>query len=470
MEDELITQLAAIVGPEAVLSKYEDLVTYECDGYVIQRGVPRAVVFPSTTEEVSAVVKCLSAQNVPFIPRGAGTGLSGGAIPLGGEVIISLVRMRKLLEVDFENRRAVVQPGFVNLKLSNAVAHRGYYYAPDPSSQRTCTIGGNVAENAGGAHCLKYGVTTNHVLGLELVLPDGEVVDIGGVPDVPGYDLVGILTGSEGTMGIVTKMTVRLLKKPEQVQTVLAQFDRVEDASRAVSDIIAAGIIPAALEMMDEIAIEGVEAGNYPVGYPKGLGAVLLIEVDGIAAGIEDQIRQIIDVCKRRNVREVKAASDEAERTRWWNNRKQAFGAMGTLSPDYLVQDGVIPRSRLPEVLERITAISRKYGLRIANVFHAGDGNLHPLILFDSRVPGETEKAVQAGSDVLQVCADVGGSITGEHGVGIEKREEMTYIFSREEIDLQLKVRDVFNPHNLCNPDKIFPSPSRCVEVRRASG
>lgn len=470
MEDDLITQLAAIVGPEAVLSKYEDLVTYECDGYVIQRGVPRAVVFPSTTEEVSAVVKCLSAQNVPFIPRGAGTGLSGGAIPLGGEVIISLVRMRKLLEVDFENRRAVVQPGFVNLKLSNAVAHRGYYYAPDPSSQRTCTIGGNVAENAGGAHCLKYGVTTNHVLGLELVLPDGEVVDIGGVPDVPGYDLVGILTGSEGTMGIVTKITVRILKKPEQVQTVLAQFDRVEDASRAVSDIIAAGIIPAALEMMDEIAIEGVEAGNYPVGYPKGLGAVLLIEVDGIAAGIEDQIQQIIDVCKRRNVREVKAASDEAERTRWWNNRKQAFGAMGTISPDYLVQDGVIPRSTLPEVLERIAAISRKYGLRIANVFHAGDGNLHPLILFDSRVPGETEKAVQAGSDVLQVCADVGGSITGEHGVGIEKREEMTYIFSREEIDLQLKVRDVFNPHNLCNPDKIFPSPSRCVEVRRAMG
>lgn len=389
---------------------------------------------------------------------------------MGGEVIISLVRMRKLLEVDLENRRAVVQPGLVNLKLNDAVAHRGYYYAPDPSSQRTCTIGGNVAENAGGAHCLKYGVTTNHVLGLELVLPDGEVVDIGGVPDVPGYDLVGILTGSEGTMGIVTKMTVRLLKNPEQVQTVLAQFDRVEDASRAVSDIIAAGIIPAALEMMDEIAIEGVEAGNYPVGYPKGLGAVLLIEVDGIAAGIEDQIRQIIDVCKKRNVREVKAASDEAERTRWWNNRKQAFGAMGTLSPDYLVQDGVIPRSRLPEVLERITAISRKYGLRIANVFHAGDGNLHPLILFDSRVPGETEKAVQAGSDVLQVCADVGGSITGEHGVGIEKREEMTYIFSREEIDLQLKVRDVFNPHNLCNPDKIFPSPSRCVEVRRASG
>ncbi|MFS8578879.1 MAG: FAD-binding protein, partial [Novibacillus thermophilus] len=444
--------------------------TYECDGYVIQRGVPRAVVFPSTTEEVSAVVKCLSAQNVPFIPRGAGTGLSGGAIPLGGEVIISLVRMRKLLEVDLENRRAVVQPGLVNLKLNDAVAHRGYYYAPDPSSQRTCTIGGNVAENAGGAHCLKYGVTTNHVLGLELVLPDGEVVDIGGVPDVPGYDLVGILTGSEGTMGIVTKMTVRLLKNPEQVQTVLAQFDRVEDASRAVSDIIAAGIIPAALEMMDEIAIEGVEAGNYPVGYPKGLGAVLLIEVDGIAAGIEDQIRQIIDVCKKRNVREVKAASDEAERTRWWNNRKQAFGAMGTLSPDYLVQDGVIPRSRLPEVLERITAISRKYGLRIANVFHAGDGNLHPLILFDSRVPGETEKAVQAGSDVLQVCADVGGSITGEHGVGIEKRDEMTYIFSREEIDLQLKVRDVFNPHNLCNPDKIFPSPSLCVEVRRASG
>lgn len=468
MKDELIGQLAAIVGPGAVLHKYEDLVAYECDAYTIHKGVPRAVVFPSTTEEVSAVVKLLYSQNIPYIPRGAGTGLSGGAIPLGGEVILSLVRMRKLLEIDYENRRAVVQPGFVNLKLSNSIAHKGYYYAPDPSSQSVCTIGGNIAENAGGAHCLKYGVTTNHVLGLELVLPDGEIVNIGGVPDTPGYDLLGILTGSEGTMGIVTKITVRILKQPERIQTVLALFDQVEDASHAVSDIIAAGMIPAALEMMDEIAIEGVEAGNYPVGYPEGLGAVLIIEVDGIAAGIEEQIERIIEVCQQRNVREVKAAADDAERTRWWNNRKQAFGAMGTISPDYLVQDGVIPRSTLPKVLAQVAAISRKYGLRIANVFHAGDGNLHPLILFDSRVPGETEKAVKAGAEVLKACADVGGSITGEHGVGIEKRDEMRYIFTDEEIDLQLQVRDVFNPHNLCNPDKIFPAPSRCGEVKRA--
>ncbi|GAB7389101.1 FAD-linked oxidase C-terminal domain-containing protein [Bacillaceae bacterium] len=467
--DDLIEELISIVGKDAVLYRYEDLVSYECDGYVIHKGIPRAVVFPSTTEEVSQVVKLLHARKIPFIPRGAGTGLSGGAIPVGGEVIISLVRMKKLLEVDFANRRAVVQPGFVNLKLTNAIADKGYYYAPDPSSQRTCTIGGNVAENAGGAHCLKYGVTTNHVLGLEVVLPDGEIVQIGGVPDTPGYDLVGLLTGSEGTMGIVTKITVRILKRPEAVKTVCALFDRVEDASHAVSDIISAGIVPAALEMMDKIAIEGVEKGNYPVGYPKDLAAVLLVEVDGIKEGIEEQVEQIIRICEKRNVREVRAATDEAERTRWWNNRKQAFGAMGTLSPDYLVQDGVIPRSKLPEVLAKVAQISAKYHLRIANVFHAGDGNLHPLILFDSRVPGETEKAVKAGSEILKVCADVGGSITGEHGVGIEKRDEMQFIFNDEEIALQVSIRDVFNSENLCNPDKIFPTPSRCVEVKQAA-
>ena len=468
-QDELIRQLVSIVGDNAVLYRYEDLVAYECDGYVIHKGIPRAVVFPSTTEEVAEIVKLLHAQKIPFIPRGAGTGLSGGAIPVGGEVIISLVRMRKLLEVDFANRRAVVQPGFVNLKLTNAIADKGYYYAPDPSSQRSCTIGGNVAENAGGAHCLKYGVTTNHVLGLEVVLPNGEIVNLGGVLDMPGYDLIGLLTGSEGTLGIVTKITVRILKKPEAVKTVCALFDRVEDASHAVSDIISAGIIPAALEMMDKLAIEGVEKGNYPVGYPKDLAAVLLIEVDGIKEGIDDQVEQIIRICQKRNVREVRAAANEAERAQWWNNRKQAFGAMGTLSPDYLVQDGVIPRSKLPEVLQKVAEISAKYGLRIANVFHAGDGNLHPLILFDSRSPGETEKAVQAGSEILKVCADVGGSITGEHGVGIEKREEMRYIFTDEEIELQLKIREVFNPENLCNPDKMFPAPSRCVEVKQVA-
>ncbi len=467
--DSLIRELIAIVGANSVLHKYEDLLAYDCDGYTIHKGLPRAVVFPADTEEVSKVVRFLHQNKVPFLPRGAGTGLSGGAIPTGGEVIISLVRMNKLLEVDFPNRKAVVQPGYINLKLSNSIAHKGYYYAPDPSSQQACTIGGNVAENAGGAHCLKYGVTTNHVLGLELVLPDGEIIEIGGVTDMPGYDLPGLLTGSEGTMGIVTKITVRILKLPQGKKTVLALFDDVEGASRTVSDIIAAGILPATLEMMDHTAIEGVEAGNYPVGYPQGLAAVLIVEVDGIEEGLDDQIKQIIGVCQKNGVREVKAAQSEAERALWWANRKTAFGAMGTISPDYLVQDGVIPRSRLPEVLGRIEQISQESGLRIANVFHAGDGNLHPLILFDSRKSGETEKASRVGSQVLKVCTDVGGSITGEHGVGIEKKEEMRYLFNDDELQAQIDIREVFNRDNLCNPDKLFPVAGRCVEIKRAN-
>ncbi|MEW9669923.1 FAD-linked oxidase C-terminal domain-containing protein [Ammoniphilus sp. 3BR4] len=466
MHDPIVGKLAGIVGTGAVLFRKEEMIAYECDGYTIHKQPPRAVVFPSTTEEVSQVVKLLYENNIPFIPRGAGTGLSGGATPLGGEVIISLVKMKKLLHVDLENRLAVVQPGFVNLKLTNSVASKGYYYAPDPSSQYACTIGGNVAENAGGAHCLKYGVTTNHVLGMELVLANGDIVEIGGVPDAPGYDLMGLLTGSEGTLAIVTQITVRILKNPEDKRTVLAYFDRVDDASYAVSDIIAAGIVPAALEMMDEVAIIGVEKGNYPVGHPEGLKALLLIEVDGIAAGIEEQIEEIVAVCKRRQVTEVKVAETEQERARWWANRKTAFPAMGSISPDYLVQDGVIPRSRLPEVLEKIEEISTRSGLRIANVFHAGDGNLHPLILFDARNPGETQRAAQVGSEVLKVCADVGGSITGEHGVGIEKQQEMRFIFTEAELAAQLLIRDVFNPQNLLNPDKMFPQPSRCAEVR----
>lgn len=465
--DKIIQGLAAIVGPESILHRHEDLVAYECDGYTIHKAVPKAVVFPGTTEEVSEIVKYLYHHKIPFIPRGAGTGLSGGAIPLHGEVIISLVKMKKLLHVDYENRVAVVQPGFVNLKLTNSISSKGYYYAPDPSSQYSCTIGGNVAENAGGAHCLKYGVTTNHVLGLELVLANGDVVEIGGMPDMPGYDLMGIVTGSEGTLGIVTKIKVRILKNPEGKKTVLAYFDRLKDASQAVSDIIAAGIVPAALEMMDKTAIEGVEAGNYPVGHPQ-CAALLLVEVDGIASGLDDQINEILEVCKKRNVTEVKVATNDAERAIWWANRKTAFPAMGSISPDYLVQDGVIPRSRLPEVLERISEISHESGLRIANVFHAGDGNLHPLILFDARIPGQSELALQVGTNVLKACADVGGSITGEHGVGIEKKEEMRFIFTEEELEAQIQIRDVFNPENLLNPDKLFPTPSRCVEMKKA--
>lgn len=469
-KDQHIKNLANIVGgARSILYHKEDLLAYDCDGFTLHKHLPKAVVFPKDTQEVAKLVKYCSDHMLPFLARGAGTGLSGGAIPLNGEVIISLVRMKRLVSVDLENRRAVVEPGFVNLKLTNSISDKGYYYAPDPSSQYCCTIGGNVAENAGGAHCLKYGVTTNHILGLEVVLPNGEIIEIGknGISDEPGYDLLGLLTGSEGTLGIVTKITVRILKNPEAKQTVLAYFDNVTDGSQAVSDIISAGIVPAALEMMDKIAIEGVEAAAFPVGHPKDIEALLLIEVDGISAGIDEQINQILDVCNSRNVREVKVAQDEKERARWWANRKTGFGAMGAISPDYLVQDGVIPRSKLPEVLSKINRISEESGLRIANIFHAGDGNLHPLVLFDARKPGEAEKALEAGSACLQACAEVGGTITGEHGVGIEKREEMRFVFTDEEIIAQTNIREVFNRENLLNAGKLFPSPGRCVEIKK---
>ncbi|MGG3942917.1 FAD-linked oxidase C-terminal domain-containing protein [Peribacillus psychrosaccharolyticus] len=468
-KDKHIHQLAAIVAnTRSILYKKEDLLAYDCDGFTIHKHLPKAVVFPKNTKEVAELVRYCCQNELPFLARGAGTGLSGGAIPLNGEVIISLVKMKNLISVDLENRRAVVEPGFVNLKLTNSISDKGYYYAPDPSSQSCCTIGGNVAENAGGAHCLKYGVTTNHILGLEVVVPTGEIIEIGdnGIPDAPGYDLLGLITGSEGTLGIVTKITVRILKNPEAKQTVLAYFDDVTDGSQAVSAIISAGIIPAALEMMDKTAIEGVEAAAFPVGHPKNIAAVLLIEVDGISAGIEEQINQILSVCRQFNVRDVKVAQDEQERSRWWANRKTGFGAMGAISPDYLVQDGVIPRSKLPEVLERINQISEHSGLRIANIFHAGDGNLHPLILFDAKIPGETEKALEAGSACLKACAEVGGTITGEHGVGIEKREEMRFVFNEEEIAAQTTIRSVFNPVNLLNAGKLFPSPGKCVEIK----
>lgn len=468
-KDKHIHQLAAIVAnTRSILYKKEDLLAYDCDGFTIHKHLPKAVVFPKNTKEVAELVRYCCQNELPFLARGAGTGLSGGAIPLNGEVIISLVKMKNLISVDLENRRAVVEPGFVNLKLTNSISDKGYYYAPDPSSQSCCTIGGNVAENAGGAHCLKYGVTTNHILGLEVVVPTGEIIEIGdnGIPDAPGYDLLGLITGSEGTLGIVTKITVRILKNPEAKQTVLAYFDDVTDGSQAVSAIISAGIIPAALEMMDKTAIEGVEAAAFPVGHPKNIAAVLLIEVDGISAGIEEQINQILSVCRQFNVRDVKVAQDEQERSRWWANRKTGFGAMGAISPDYLVQDGVIPRSKLPEVLERINQISEHSGLRIANIFHAGDGNLHPLILFDAKIPGETEKALEAGSACLRACAEVGGTITGEHGVGIEKREEMRFVFNEEEIAAQTTIRSVFNPVNLLNAGKLFPSPGKCVEIK----
>lgn len=464
---QLVRELIRILEPSRVLHQPHQLVAYECDGYVAQKARPKAVVFPETTAEVAQVVKLLHEQQVPFLPRGAGTGLSGGAMPLNEEVIIGLVKMDKLLSVDFDNMRAVVQPGHVNLMLTKKITKDGWYYAPDPSSQSACTIGGNLAENAGGSHCLKYGVTTNHIVAAEVVLPNGEIVHMGSdFGDAVGYDLLGLLVGSEGTLGIATAITVKILKKPEAVKTIMALYDTVEDASDTVSSVIGAGIIPAAMEMMDQLAMQAVDKSNYYVGYPRDIEAVLLIEVDGLAAGVEEHANKIVEICERHGVRTVKVAATDAERALWWSSRKMAFGAMGRISPDYMVQDGVIPRSRLTEVLGRIRQISEETGLRIANVFHAGDGNLHPLIAYDSRIPGETEKAIEAGSTILKVCAEVGGSITGEHGVGVEKIEEMRFMFNDTDIEAQIALRSVFNPLDLCNAGKLIPKPARCAEVK----
>ena len=466
---ELIAALASALGPENVLHRPGELRAYDADGYVAQRHPPRAVVFPESTEQVSRAVKILHDAGVPFLPRGAGTGLSGGATPTRGEVVLSLARMDKLLRIDYENQRAVVQPGFINLQLSRQVAGRGFYYAPDPSSQSVCTLGGNLAENAGGSHCLKYGVTTNHIVAAEVVMPDGEIVEFGAeCGDAPGYDLLGLLVGSEGTLGIATAITVRILKKPEAVRTILAMFDRVEDASDAVSAIIAAGIIPAAVEMMDQLAMQAVDRSHYHVGYPTDIEAVLLVEVDGLAAGVEELAERIAGICRECGVRTVAAAKTEAERALWWSSRKMAFGAAGRLAPDYIVQDGVIPRTKLKEVLREIYALGAASGLRIANVFHAGDGNLHPLICYDARVPGQAQKAAAVGSRILALCVDAGGSITGEHGVGIEKIDDMAHMFQDVDIAAQTALRAAFNPRDLCNPGKLIPHPARCAEVRRA--
>jgi glycolate oxidase len=467
---ELISELMKIVGPKRILHSEEQLSVYTCDGYVAEKGKPRMVVFPESTEEVSQIVKVLYDNRIPFLPRGAGTGLSGGATPMNNEVIINLVRMNKLLCVDFDNMRATVQPGHVNLMLTKKIAKDGWYYAPDPSSQTACTIGGNFAENAGGSHCLKYGVTTNHIVSAKVVLPDGEILEIGSeFGDPHGYDLLGLLVGSEGTIGIATEIVVRILKKPQAVKTVMAMYDHVEDASDTVSDVIGAGIIPAAMEMMDQLAMQAVDKSNYHVGYPEDIEAVLIIEVDGMSAGLEESAERIVEICRKHHVRTVAVAKSDAERALWWSSRKMAFGAMGRISPDYVVQDGVIPRSKLTEVLNRIKEVSAESGLRIANVFHAGDGNLHPLICYDGRIPMEREKAMAAGSRILRICVDVGGSISGEHGIGIEKINDMNYLFQPSDLEAQIAIRTVFNPLDLCNAGKLIPYPSKCAEVKNAN-
>jgi len=457
-------ELEGMLGPGGVLSDPEELLVYESDGLTLFRALADFVVFPSTAEQVSGLVKWANREGLPFVARGAGTGLSGGCLPAEGGLVISLMRMNRVVEVDYDNQVAIVEPGLVNLHLSWAVEGRGFYYAPDPSSQQACTIGGNIANNSGGPHTLKYGVTTNHVLGLEVVLPDGELLWLGGkTREAHGYDLVGLFVGSEGTFGIATKIAVRILKKPQAVKTVLAVFDRVDGASEAVSAIIARGLVPAAMEMIDQITIQAVEDA-FGCGYPRDAAAALLIELDGLAAGMDEQAERVAEACREAGAREVRVARDEAERQLLWKGRKSAFGAYGRVSPAYMVMDGVIPRTRLPEVLRRVNEIVAAHGLRVGNVFHAGDGNLHPNILYDPRKPGEEARVVEAGGEILRLCAEVGGSISGEHGIGLEKMDFMPLIFSPDDLACMHRIKEAWNPAGRCNPGKIFPSRKACGE------
>jgi glycolate oxidase len=463
----LTKKVRALLGQRGYLDQPADLSLYEYDGGV-DKHAPDLVAFPQSTSDVVALVKLAREFCVPFVGRGAGTGLSGGAIPREGGLMIAFARMNRILEIDLENERAVVQPGVVNLDITLAVEGSGYFYAPDPSSQRACTIGGNVAENAGGPHTLAYGVTTNHVIGLELVLPDGTVVETGGKqPDLPGLDLVGLLTGSEGTMALVTKVIVRLMRKPEMVKTALAIYDSSEDAGRTVAEITARAITPVAVEMLDGVMLRMVEEATH-AGYPMDAQAVLLIELEGIREAVEAQVEQVRDACMASGAREFRVARSAEERDLLWKGRKNAFGAVGRVSPTYYVQDGVVPRTRIAPTLQFIGEVASRYGLTISNIFHAGDGNLHPIILFNPRKPGDLEKARSAGEEILVWCIDCGGSITGEHGVGMEKNELMARQFPPETLDLILRLKRLFDPDALLNPGKVLPTGRGCVEIRQA--
>jgi glycolate oxidase len=458
-------ELESLLGRGGVLSDPDELLVYESDGLTLFRALADFVVFPTSVEHVSAVVKIANREGLPFVARGAGTGLSGGCLPAEGGIVISMMRMNRVLEVDYENQIAVVEPGLVNLHLSWKVGPNGYYYAPDPSSQQACTIGGNIANNSGGPHTLKYGVTTNHVLGLEVVMPDGEIVWLGGkTRESQGYDLIGVFVGSEGTFGIATRIVVRILKKPQAVKTVLAVFDEVDQASAAVSEIIARGLVPAAVEMIDQLTIGAVEDA-FGCGYPRDAAAALLVELDGLEVGMDIQSERIVAACRESGARDVRTAKDEAERQLLWKGRKSAFGAYGRISPAYMVMDGVIPRTKLPYVLRRVNEIVDTHGLRDGNVFHAGDGNLHPNILYDPRKPGEEARVVAAGAEIMKVCAEVGGSISGEHGIGLEKADFMPFIFSAEDLAFMQRLKHAFNPDGRCNPGKVFPTHKTCGEA-----
>jgi glycolate oxidase len=464
MNRTFLDELRRIVGDCNVLDDALELLTYECDALPHLKETPAAVALPGSAAEVQAVVRLCARAGVPFVARGHGTGLSGGALPVKGGLVVALSRLNRVLSIDIENQRVTVEPGVTNLEITRQVAPWGCYYAPDPSSQQVCSIGGNVAENSGGAHCLKYGFTVHHVLGVEAVLPDGEIVHLGGaLADTPGPDLLGLVVGSEGTLAVVTKITVRILRRPETVQTLLAAFDTIDAGGAVVSDLIGAGIVPAAVEMMDALAIRAAEAAVHP-NFPPA-DTVLIVELDGPASEVRALFDVVVQTCKRHGATTVEVAISDHQRARIWRGRKAAFAAMGRVSPNYYVQDGVVPRTKLPEVLNRIRELERRSGLRIGNVFHAGDGNLHPLICYDERVPGEADKAVDVAAEILTYCIDAGGSLTGEHGIGADKARYMPTMFAEEDLALMQRVRGAFDPRGLCNPGKIFPTPRLCGEV-----
>jgi len=459
----LAVDSATPTHPTGLITEPTQLRTYECDGLTTFRTLPSAVLLPRTAEQVQAIIRICAQHKIPFVARGAGTGLSGGALPITGSIVISFARMNRILSIDIPNQQVVVEPGVINSHVTDAVSAHGFFYAPDPSSQSVCTIGGNLAENAGGAHCLKYGFTTTHVLALDVVLPSGDLVTLGGSsPDAPGYDLTGVFVGSEGTLGVATKITLRITKRPETVQVLLAAFDSIAAAAQTVSDIIAAGLLPAALEIMDRLSAHAAEQAVHP-NYPI-CEALLLVELDGPAAEVSAQMREVETICRNNASSEIRLAQTPADRALIWKGRKSAFAAVGRISPNYIVQDGVIPRTALPLLLEAITTLAAASGLRVANVFHAGDGNLHPIVLYDRAIPNQEQTALDLSERILHLCVDHGGSITGEHGVGREKQQSMGYMFSEPSLATMQLVRRAFDPHSLANPDKLFPRPRLCAE------
>src|SRR6266481_5367333 len=465
IDRKLLDELREILGDAGIVSRATELKVYECDGWTVEKSIPEVMLLPRSTTQLSEVLRALHRHGVAFVPRGAGTGLSGGCLPLNAPAMICTSKMNRILEIDCENRRVEVESGVVNLHVTNAVKANGFFYAPDPSSQVACTIGGNIAENSGGPHTLKYGVTTNHVLALEVVLPDGEIVELGGPSEERcGYDLVGAVVGAEGTTGLVTRATLRLMREPENHRTLLASFPDVDSATRAVSKIIASGIVPAAVEMMDQLITRAVEEA-FHVGLPADAGAILIIELDGLEAGLTASADAVAEMATSSGATTVKLARDEAERAGLWKARKRAFGAVGRLAPNYATQDGVVPRTRLPDILHVISEVSERYKLQIGNVFHAGDGNIHPIILYDERDPDQVRRTIEAGRDILRACVEMGGSLTGEHGIGVEKMGEMPLLFSPDDLLVMGELRRVFDPDERANPYKIIPMPAACVEV-----